>query len=159
MPDLQAWLSIFLAARGLSWALVGGHAANIHRDELRLRTDYDVLVSLGGRQGRVNCKTGSFSRPRCASARRWPSPVGDAVVRGGQLMAVDTWSLGLSCRAAEYLDCGAPWRCLVGPPGFEPGTNGFALPRRFRRARTISSPASSVAVDTSGGRGTLLACD
>ena len=48
MPDLLAWLSSFLAARGLSWALVGGHAANIHRDELRLTTDYDVLVSLGG---------------------------------------------------------------------------------------------------------------
>lgn len=48
MPGLMAWLDSFLAARGLSWALVGGHAANIHRDELRQTTDYDVLVSLGG---------------------------------------------------------------------------------------------------------------
>ena len=48
MPDLLAWLDSFLAPRGLSWALVGGHAANIHRDELRQTTDYDVLVSLGG---------------------------------------------------------------------------------------------------------------
>ena len=47
MPGLLAWLGSFLAARGLSWALVGGHAANIHRDEVRLTTDYDVLVSLG----------------------------------------------------------------------------------------------------------------
>lgn len=47
MPHLLAWLSSFLAARDLPWALVGGHAANIYRDELRLTTDYDVLVSLG----------------------------------------------------------------------------------------------------------------
>ena len=46
MPGLLAWLDSFLAARGLSWALVGGHAANIHRDEVRLTTGYDVLVSL-----------------------------------------------------------------------------------------------------------------
>ena len=48
MPGLLAWLDSFLAERGLSWALVGGHAANIHRDEVRLTMDYDVLVSLGG---------------------------------------------------------------------------------------------------------------
>ena len=47
MPDLLSQLSSFFAARGLPWALVGGHAANIHRDELRQTTDYDVLVSLG----------------------------------------------------------------------------------------------------------------
>ena len=29
----------------------------------------------------------------------------------------------------------------VGPLGFEPRTKGFAWPRRFRRERTISSPA------------------
>lgn len=47
MPDLMTWLSSFFAARNIPWALVGGHAANIHRDELRLTTDYDVLVFLG----------------------------------------------------------------------------------------------------------------
>jgi len=30
----------------------------------------------------------------------------------------------------------------VGPLGFEPRTKGFTWPRRFRRARTISSPAA-----------------
>ena len=31
---------------------------------------------------------------------------------------------------------------MVGPLGFEPRTKGFTWPRRFRRARTISSPAA-----------------
>jgi len=35
---------------------------------------------------------------------------------------------------------------MVGPLGFEPRTKGFTWPRRFRRARTISSPAALVAV-------------
>ena len=30
---------------------------------------------------------------------------------------------------------------MVGPPGLEPGTNGFTNSDRFRSARTISSPA------------------
>ena len=33
---------------------------------------------------------------------------------------------------------------LVGPPGIEPGTDGFADSRGFPRARTISSPAAAV---------------
>ena len=40
-------------------------------------------------------------------------------------------------------------RCQIegmGPLGFEPRTKGFAWPRRFRRARTISSPAAATAV-------------
>ena len=35
---------------------------------------------------------------------------------------------------------------LVGPLGFEPRTKGFTWPRRFRRARTISSPVAPFAV-------------
>jgi len=31
---------------------------------------------------------------------------------------------------------------LVGPPGFEPGTKGFAYSICFQTARTISSPAN-----------------
>ena len=31
---------------------------------------------------------------------------------------------------------------FLGPLGFEPRTKGFTWPRRFRRARTISSPAA-----------------
>ena len=31
---------------------------------------------------------------------------------------------------------------LVGPPGLEPGTKGFAVPARFRAERTISSPSA-----------------
>ena len=48
MSDLLAWLSSFLGARELAWAVAGGHAANIHRDELRQTTDCDVLVCLDG---------------------------------------------------------------------------------------------------------------
>jgi len=47
MPNLMTWLSRFFDTRNIPWALVGGHAANIYRDELRLTTDYDVLVFLG----------------------------------------------------------------------------------------------------------------
>jgi hypothetical protein len=32
---------------------------------------------------------------------------------------------------------------LVGLPGFEPGTKGFALPVSFLAARTISSPSGT----------------
>ena len=31
---------------------------------------------------------------------------------------------------------------MVGPPGLEPGTNGFATSRRFRQVRTISPPST-----------------
>jgi len=42
---------------------------------------------------------------------------------------------------------------LVGPPGLEPGTKGFAWPVRFRAARTISSPSAFA-----GGARDALAC-
>jgi len=43
-------------------------------------------------------------------------------------------------------------RKLVGPPGLEPGTNGFTYSRYFYRARTISPPS---ATGVPLGRGTL----
>ena len=43
---------------------------------------------------------------------------------------------------------------LVGPPGLEPGTNGFTLSRFFNRVRTISSP--SPANCAALGSGTLM---
>ena len=42
----------------------------------------------------------------------------------------------------------------MGPPGLEPGTNGFTLSRFFNRVRTISSP--SPANCAALGSGTLL---
>ena len=35
-----------------------------------------------------------------------------------------------------------PDACVVGPPGLEPGTKGFALPGNFLPERTISSPSA-----------------
>jgi hypothetical protein len=50
-----------------------------------------------------------------------------------------------------------PWKpCLVGPPGFEPGTKGFTLSDCFQSARTISSPS---ALWRAGGVRDALACD
>jgi hypothetical protein len=45
---------------------------------------------------------------------------------------------------------------VVGPLGFEPRTKGFTRPRRFRRAWTISSPATLASRRVGAGRSSLL---
>ena len=46
---------------------------------------------------------------------------------------------------------------MVGPPGLEPGTNGFTDSERFRPARTISSPVTRVATRVRDARAALSA--
>jgi len=53
-------------------------------------------------------------------------------------------------KTQQYCGSGATLRTgsegyVVGPPGFEPGTKGFACSTCFQMARTISSPATCVA--------------
>ena len=45
--DAITALAQVLEARELRWAIVGAHAANFYRDDIRSTSDVDVLVSLG----------------------------------------------------------------------------------------------------------------
>src|SRR5690606_32001900 len=65
--------------------------------------------------------------------------------------------------AGQRRDAGTAWKsnasaygpqALVGPPGFEPGTKGFAWSTGFPAARTISSPSAFA-----GGVRDAPACD
>jgi hypothetical protein len=92
-------------------------------------------------ENRVN-QTTSAAQP----CRMW---LGDSDL-AGFVATRDRELLRRGCRRwpETTLDCG-----LVGPPGFEPGTKGFAYSACFQPARTISSPTKKT---EGAGRSSLL---
>ena len=49
MKDVFEMLDNVFGQHDAAWAVVGGVAANIHRDEVRTTMDLDILVSLAKR--------------------------------------------------------------------------------------------------------------
>ena len=79
----------------------------------------------------------------------------------GHHVAVDLRPSASTDQASQTLGQNIYWPIikndLVGPPGLEPGTNGFTLSPSFGGVRTISSPSPVIALTTitSLGCGTL----
>ena len=119
---------------------------------------YFAIVTVALKRARV-----SYSWPSSKQARRsrcGEAPSGTYVgVSGFDVPTrIRTWNQGPSCdNVRSRVTLARCNRSMVGPPGFEPGTKGFANPDRFRPARTISSPAAECRF--AGGVRDALACD